>query len=91
MVSGCKPASAGMRVNVGVTITDVVIVKTHVPVPLQPAPLQPAKVEVGLAVAVSVIAVPDLKVVVQVAPQLIPTGLEVTVPVPVPPGITVRA
>jgi hypothetical protein len=57
-------------------------------------PVQPLKRETPLGVAVSVTTVMVLKVAVQVAPQLIPPGLDVTVPVPIPSGpdvvLTVR-
>jgi hypothetical protein len=56
----------------------------HAPVPEQPPPDQPAKVDPEAAVAVSVTLVPTLYEAWQVAPQLIPEGLLVTVPVPVP-------
>lgn len=52
--------------------------------PLQPAPIQPMNVEPGAALAVSVTGVPAGNTFVQVAPQLIPAGLLLTVPVPVP-------
>jgi len=61
----------------------------QVPVPAQPAPLHPAKVEVPFGAAVSVTTVPCAKVAVQVEPQLIPAGLLVTVPFPVPDLFTV--
>jgi len=48
------------------------------------APPHPVKVEFVLAVAVSVTWVPGLKAAAQVEPQLIPDGLLVTVPWPVP-------
>ncbi|UWZ83053.1 hypothetical protein MOP44_21090 [Occallatibacter riparius] len=60
----------------------------QVSVPVQ-APDQPAKVEPAAAVAVSVIEVPLEKVAEHVDPQLIPDGLLVTVPVPVPASCTV--
>ena len=50
----------------------------------QPPPLQPWKVEPLAGVAVRVTCVPLSKEAEQVAPQLIPVGLEVTVPLPVP-------
>ncbi len=59
------------------------------PVPLQPPPDHPPNVEPADAAAVSVTAEPELKLAAHVAPQLIPAGDEVTVPVPAPPGLTV--
>mgnify|MGYP007103403757 CR=1 FL=1 len=60
------------------------------PVPLH-APDQPAKAEPDAALAVSVTVVPDVKLAEHVEPQLIPVGLDVTVPLPVPDFVTVRA
>ena len=45
---------------------------------------QAPKLELAPAVAVSVTAVPEASVLLQVGWQLTPAGLEVTVPVPVP-------
>jgi hypothetical protein len=75
-----------------VAVTDLAadIVTEHVPVPVQ-LPLQPAKVEPAAGVAVNVTAVPLAYEAEQVAPQLIPAGLLVTVPLPVPLFVTVRA
>ena len=75
--------------NVAVTLRAAVIDNTQFPVPLQ-LPLHPANVDPLLAVAVSVTDVPFAKFVVHVLPQLIPTGEEVTVPVPVPIFVTLR-
>jgi hypothetical protein len=50
-------------------------------VPLQ-APLQPLKLEPAIGVAVKVTWVPLTKLALQVAPQLIPEGELVTVPLP---------
>jgi hypothetical protein len=58
-------------------------VTAQVPVPEQ-APLHPAKVEPAAAVAVSVIAVPDVTDSVHAVPQLMPAGVLVTVPEPEP-------
>jgi hypothetical protein len=57
---------------------------------VQPVPDQPAKVEPEAAVAVKVTAVPLLKEYEQVLPQLMPAGLLVTVPEPVPALATVK-
>src|SRR5437867_1143788 len=66
------------------------MVTVHAPVPEQPPPLQPVNVEPVAGVAVSVTLVPLSKEAEQVAPQSIPAGLEVTVPLPVPAPLTVR-
>ena len=66
------------------------MVTWQVPVPEQPPPLQPAKVEGGVAAAVSVTTVLLVKVYEQVEPQLMPGGLLVTEPVPVPARLTVK-
>jgi hypothetical protein len=58
-------------------------VTLHVPVPVQ-APDQPANVEPAFAAAVRVTMVPLLKLALHVAPQLIPPGLLVIIPPPVP-------
>ena len=60
----------------------------HVPVPVH-APVQPANVEPEPAAAVSVTCVPLAKLALHVEPQLMPAGLLVTVPVPVPASATV--
>ena len=62
---------------------------TQVPVPLHPPPLQPANVDPAAAVAVSVTDVPLAYPLLQLVPQLIPTGALITVPVPVPVLFTV--
>jgi len=62
----------------------------HVPAPVQ-APLQPAKDDPMAASALTVINEPLLYVSEQSLPQLIPTGLLVTVPAPLPSFTTVRA
>ena len=74
-----------------VTVVAAESVTVQAPVPEQPPPLQPVKVEPAAGVAVNVTAVPLAKLAEQVAPQLIPTGELVTVPLPVPAGVTVRA
>jgi hypothetical protein len=79
-----------LAVKVAVIACAALIVAVHVPVPEQP-PLQPVKVEPAAGVAVSVTAVPEVKEVEQVAPQEIPAGELVTVPLPVPALATVSA
>ncbi len=77
----------GTRLKVAVTDVAALTVTAQVPVPEQ-APLQPAKEEPAAGVAVSVMAVPWVRDCEQVAPQLMPAGLLVTVPEPVPPLAT---
>lgn len=72
-----------MAVNVAVIELALVSVTLQVLVPVQ-APDQPANVEVAFGAAVSVTMVPLGKLALQVGPQLIPAGLLVTVPAPVP-------
>jgi len=79
------------EVKVAVTVVVVDRVTVQEPVPEQPPPLQPVKVEPSDGVAVKVTALPVEKVAEQVAPQLIPAGELVTVPLPVPALVTVRA
>src|SRR5439155_368880 len=72
------------RLKVAVTVVAAESVTVHAPVPEHPPPSQPVKVEPAAAVAVSVTAVPLVKLAEQVAPQLIPAGELVTVPLPLP-------
>jgi hypothetical protein len=78
-----------LAVNVAVTEALLVNVTLQAPVPVQ-APDQPANVDVAFEAAVSVTTVPLVKLALQVAPQLIPAGLLVTVPAPVPALWTVN-
>jgi hypothetical protein len=78
----------GARLNVAVIIVAAFTVTTQLPVP-EHAPPQPAKVDPALGVAVSVICVPGVTFSPQSAPQAIPAGLLLTVPVPVPFFVTV--
>jgi hypothetical protein len=67
-----------------------VLLASMVTAPLaQPVPLQPAKVEPAAAVAIKVTRAPLLKVAEQVLPQLMPAGVLVTVPSPLPVLVTV--
>jgi hypothetical protein len=76
-------------VNVAVTDVAALIVTVQVPVPVQPPPLQPVKLEPAAGVAVSVTAVPLANEEAQVAPQEMPAGALVTVPLPAPVLLTV--
>src|SRR5215470_14553260 len=77
--------------KVAVTEAAAFKVTTQVPVPVQPPPLQPVKVDPAAGAALSVMTVPDVNEVEQVAPQLIPAGVLVTVPTPAPALLTVSA
>jgi hypothetical protein len=79
-----------LTANVAVTLVAAVTETTQLPVPVQ-VPLQPEKMEPDAAAAVRVTLVTETTVVLQVLPQVIPLGLEVTVPVPVPALVTDRA
>ena len=72
-----------------VTVVAAVSETVQVLVPEQPPPLQPVKVEPASGAAVRVTAAPLANAAVHVAPQEIPPGLLVTVPVPVPALLTV--
>jgi hypothetical protein len=74
--------------KLAVTAWAALIVTVHVPVPVQPPPLQPANVEPAAGVAVNVTAVPLANAAEQVAPQEMPVGALVTVPVPAPALVT---
>ena len=78
--------------KVAVTVVSAESVSLHVPVPLHPPPDQPAKPDPATADAVSVTAVPPLKLAehwLLVALQSMPEGRLVTWPVRVPPSETV--
>lgn len=60
------------------------------PVPVQ-EPDQPPKLDPDAGAAVRVTCVPVVKLALQTVPQLIPAGLLVVVPLPVPAGVTVNA
>src|SRR5437879_74235 len=89
-VPALETVSVKVGVNVAVTVVAAETVTTHDPVPEQPPPLQPPKVEPAAGAAVSVTAVPLAKLAAQVAPKSMPSGELVTVPLPVPAGVTVR-
>jgi hypothetical protein len=77
--------------NVAVTPSAALIVTTQLPVPLHPAPLQPPNVLPVFGDSFSVTIVPLAKFAVHVLGQTIPAGVLVTVPLPVPASVTVRA
>ena len=82
------PASNSQQVSVASGTADLGGFTLQAPVPVQ-APDHPANVELLFATALSVTMVPLVKLALQVAPQLIPPGLLMTVPPPVPAGRTV--
>ena len=87
-VSVDAPATTTL-VNVAVTVTGVLPVNVQGSVPVHPPPLQPLKTDPAAGAALSVIIVPAGYVAEHAAPQLIPVGLLLTVPAPVPTSLTV--
>jgi phage tail protein X len=75
--------------NVAVTDLAALMVTLHEPVPLH-APVQPAKVDPAVAFAVKVTTVPLAKFALHVLGQLMPLGLLLTLPLPVPAKVTER-
>src|SRR5262245_45133655 len=75
--------------NVAVTVVLVVKVMAQGPVPVQ-APLHPPKTEPAAGAALRVTGVPAANGSVQSAPQSMPVGLDVTVPLPAPALATER-
>jgi hypothetical protein len=78
-------------VNDAVTALDAFIVTVHVPVPKQPPPDQPVNVDPKDDDAVRVTLSPLTRVSAQSAPQLMPAGVLVMVPSPVPALLTLRS
>jgi hypothetical protein len=78
-----------VRLKVALTDCAEVIDTEHAPVPLQ-APPQPANADPAGALGVRVTLVPLMKLAEQVAPQLMPAGALVMVPVPAPTLETVK-
>lgn len=74
----------GKTANAAVTVLSESIVTAQDPVPEHPPPDHPLKVEPDAAVAVRVTVVPVVTDAVQVEPQSMPEGVDVTVPLPVP-------
>jgi hypothetical protein len=80
----------GWSVNVAVTVAAAVIDTVQVPVPEQPPPDQPVNVEPTAAWGVRTTLVPGAYNAEHVPGQVMPAGLEVTLPVPFPARLTVR-
>jgi hypothetical protein len=76
--------------NVAVTLVALLTVTLQVPLEPEQAPLQALNVELPPGVSVSVTDVPELNDAEHVPGQLMPAGLLVTVPVPVPASVTVN-
>ena len=78
------PLSATVRVlspsKAALTLRACDIVTLQLPVPAQPSPLQPRNTTPGMVVAASCTLWLKLKPAEHVAPQLMPAGVEVTVP-----------
>jgi len=72
------------RISVAETLCAELMVTVQLLVPLQPPPLQPVNIDPAVALAVNVTLLLMEKLAMQVAPQLMPAGLLVTVPTPVP-------
>ena len=80
------PVATGEKV--AVTVVAAFSATTQAPVPVQPAALQPVNWKPVAGVALRVTFVPAVYDSVQSAPQAIPGGTELTVPVPL--TMTVR-
>jgi hypothetical protein len=78
-----RPKKETGVLKVAVTKCDVAMFTVQEPVPVQ-SPPHPLKVEPALGVAVSVTKVPLVNEARQVAGQLMPAGVLLTVPVPLP-------
>jgi hypothetical protein len=93
-----EPATSGLSVKPPTVVAPKVAVmppvafieSVQVGMPAQPL-LQPVKVEPAAGVAVKVTSAPLANDAEQVAPQLIPAGVLVTVPLPLPAFVTVSA
>ena len=74
---------AKLRAKVAVTFCAALMLTTQLPVPVH-APLQPVKLLPAADVAVRVTLAPVVKDALQLVPQLMPAGVLVIVPEPVP-------
>jgi hypothetical protein len=80
-----------LELKVAVTVVAAFNVTTQVPVPVQPPPLHPANVEPSAGLAINVTCAPLAKFAEHFAEHaLMPAGLLLTAPDPVPANITVR-
>jgi hypothetical protein len=77
--------------KLAVTEVAALTLTVHVPVPEQPPPLQPVNMEPAVGVAAKVTALPLVNACEQVAPQEMPAGALVTLPLPAPAVVTVSA
>ncbi|MBK1641100.1 hypothetical protein CKO12_04265 [Chromatium okenii] len=74
--------------KLAVTVCAAFILTVQLSVPEQPPPLQPVNTELLSAVAERVML--PFNVAEQILPQLIPAGLLLTLPLPVPDVLTVN-
>ena len=79
----------GRAWKLAVTVLSLLRVTLHIAVSLQSPPLQPTNAEPVSATAVRATVVPPAKTAAHLDPQAIPAGLLLTLPVPVPPRVTV--
>src|SRR5437867_3264110 len=77
-----------VSVNVAVTVFEVVSTTVHCGPRTVSHPLQPARVDCESGAAVRTTDVPLANLAEQLAPQLIPDGVLVTVPAPLPARTT---
>ena len=82
-LSDARPPLAGAAEKIAPTAVSLSSVRLH-GVIQEHAPVHPLKVEPSLGFAVSVTDIPVAKLALHAEPQLIPDGLLVTVPPPVP-------
>jgi hypothetical protein len=85
-----SPGFADEVSKVAVTVRLLITVTVQVALAAGQAPPQLDKVVFGVGAAVKITTVPDVTVIVQTTPQLIPAGFDVKVPVAVPVFTIVR-
>src|SRR5215471_6663008 len=84
------PPCTCWTLKVAVTLRACVMLTVQGPVPLHPSPLHPANIAPLAGIAAKTTLCPLGKVALHVSGQLIPAGLLVTVPLPVPATLTVN-